>query len=212
MTKEGRLNLIFFAVLLLLMLPGFLILMSRKLNGPADPNYMPNPLQHVAAYMQPPPIPPTVPRTEPQEVRDWVTQLLHDRIDPKATMARSAEDGPAIGDQFRSQVVYAHRESRTSYRVAVLIWSRDVLLDGPNAPRLKLDVLDMQNQTTSSAEAIDVPKAIRRALQKIGYIDPPLRVVWVDATFSLSNSDPTPHAVIVDATIDGKRMSERCAY
>ncbi len=212
MTKEGRFNLIFFSVLLVLMLPGFLILMSRKLGGTSDPNYMPNPLQHAAAYMQPPPIPPTVPRTEPQAVREWVTQLLHDRVDSQAALARTSDGGPAIGERFRSQVVYADHPTPKTYRVAVLIWSAQVLEGGHDQPVVRVEGLDLKNAAAPTMEAIDVPKEIRRALQKIGYIDPPLRVAWIDTTFVLSGAETLPKAVIVDATIDEKLVSERCVF
>jgi hypothetical protein len=212
MTKEGRFNLIFFSVLLVLMLPGFLILMSRKLGGTSDPNYMPNPLQHVAAYMQPPPIPPTVPRTEPQAVRDWVTKLLHDRVDSEASLARSMDGGPAIGDRFRSQVVHVQSADPSRYRVVVLIWSSKVRQDGQDAPTVRVEGLDLKHAIPPMAEAIDVPKDIRRALQKVGYIDPPLRVAWIDTMFVLSGAETLPKAVIVDATIDGKPVAERCVF
>ncbi len=177
MTREKRANLLFISILLVLLIPGFVILMRKKLNGGSDPNYMPQPLPHAAAYMQPPPIPPTVPRVEPAEVLQWVTNLLHERVAPDVSVLRNdAGTGPVIGDRFTTQVVYVTPATNEQIGVYLLVWDPRPIdspitftIDG-KAPKLPV----------TTAKPVDVPKNIRHILQRVGYIDPPQRVAWVN--------------------------------
>lgn len=176
MRKESRANIIFFLVLLVLILPGFVILMRKKLAGPTDPAHLPTLIPHQAAYIQPEPVPPRAPRIEPPAVRAWVTRELHDRVDPNATVARdSTGTGAVVSDRFATQLVHA-----SDRQIVLLVWSADS------------DPLTVTIGTSSGEESnleltrtwIDVPKNIRHALQNVGYTDPPERIAWVQIALS----------------------------
>ncbi len=183
MTREARANLIFAIILVALITPGFIILMRKKLSGPSDPNYLPTALPHAAAYMQPPPVPPSVPRVEPAEVRQWLTTLLHDRVSPTASVTRGRDgSGPAISDHFRTQLIL--NESNTAaepLKLHLIVWDKNFTADG-----LKIIVSDGKRQLLLGLDAppdwIDVPKDIRHVLQRVGYIDPPTRIAWLAAS------------------------------
>jgi hypothetical protein len=129
-------------------------------------------IPHQAAYIQPPPIPPRVPRIEPPEVRAWVTRQLHDRINPNTSVARDITGaGPVVGDRFVTQLVQASDE-----QLALLIWSSGVeqasiALDAGDGPQLLAAAI---------ATSVDVPKNVRHALQQVGYVNPPEQLAWID--------------------------------
>ncbi|MBC7783096.1 MAG: hypothetical protein H7144_04585, partial [Burkholderiales bacterium] len=76
MTRELRANLIFVCILIVLVTPGFVILIKKRLASETGPNDLPHPVPHAVAYIQPPPVPPGLARVEPALVRGWITRLL----------------------------------------------------------------------------------------------------------------------------------------
>lgn len=173
MQKESRANLIFFSILVILIAPGFVILMKKKLSGSSEPAHLPPLVPHEAAYIQPEPIPPRAPRIEPPEVRAWVTKLLHDRINPTLSLVRDPNtDSPIVGNRFTTQLVYVNQD-----KLAFLIWSTHVT--SVNVSADGLNVL-----STDPVAWIEVPTHIRHSLQKVGYINPPERIAWLEVKFS----------------------------
>ena len=166
MTRELRYNLIFFGSLIVLMSPGFVILMNKKLSGRSEPNYMPNPLPSSIAYMQPPPFSPRMQRVEPTQAREWVTQLLKN----SSILARTPEDRPVMNDTSQVQLL-----ARTPTGGTVLLWAPASLTQKP-----EVKIVDAPTSLTQSAELVDVPRPVRHAIQRAGYITPPFRL-WLVA-------------------------------
>ncbi|GIW76893.1 MAG: hypothetical protein KatS3mg104_1956 [Phycisphaerae bacterium] len=170
MRKETKANLVFALLLLILIAPGFFILMKKKLSGSTEPAHLPPLIPHEAAYIQPEPIPPRAPRVEPPEVRGWVMTLLHDQIDPNSRMVRDPlNDSPIVGNRYTTQLVYMNHD-----KLVFLIWS-------DNVPSVRVWVDGSSELVTDSVTWIEIPKHIRHVLQKVGYIDPPQRIAWVQA-------------------------------
>lgn len=189
MRKESRANVIFFLVLLVLIAPGFVILMRKKLSGPTDPAHLPTMIPHQAAYIQPDPIPPRAPRVEPAAVRSWVTQQLHDRVDPNASVVRDQTGaGPLVGDKFVTQIVH-----RVGGQLVLLIWRAEI---EPLSFETKVDGASLG---VPSVEWVDVPKDVRHSLQKVGYTDPPERIAWVEVPLTA-----VPANAEVSVSYDGR--------
>lgn len=147
--------------------------MNKKLSGSSDPAHLPPLIPHEAAYIQPEPIPPRAPRVEPPEVRSWVTKLIHDRIDPTSRMLRDLfSDLPIVGDRFTTQLIYMNQE-----KLVFLIWSTEVT-------SVKISVDGSSVLVSEPVTWIEVPTHIRHVLQKVGYIDPPQRIAWVETKLS----------------------------
>lgn len=176
MRNESRANIIFFVVLLVLILPGFVILMRKKLSGPTDPVHLPPLVPHQAAYIQPEPVPPRAPRIEPPVVRAWVERELHDRVDPNATLARDRTGaGAVVSDRFVTQLVHA-----SDRQIVLLVWSADT---DPRTVKISTDSIE-ESDVEVTRTFIDVPKDIRHALQDVGYTNPPERIEWVQIALS----------------------------
>lgn len=173
MRKEVKLNLLFFGLLIPLMAPGFVILIKKKLNDPTKPSFGRESVPVSSAYNQPPPVNPRLPRVEPSEARQWVTQLVQDRLGTSTTLVRiSNGSAPPMGDAFCTQLL------TTTPSLCLLLWTAREDVSASN-PQVTLIAGDQRSTLAEvNAERVDVPKTVRHALQKVGYLDPPERV-WL---------------------------------
>lgn len=185
MTREFRANLLFLVGLIILITPGFIILMNKKLSAmPGKSNALPDPVPYQIAYMQPLPAPP-VPRREPKAVRTWVRGLIAERLGEPAALAfdQSAATGPVISDQFVTQFLYLSPSTVSQpATITLLRWDDRVDLSA-KSPGLQAEFAGGEAAFTQpTAQAIDMPKDIRHNLQNTGYIDPPGKIWWVSFT------------------------------
>lgn len=200
MRKEARLNLIFFGILLVLLAPGFLILMRKKLSGTDEPNYLPDPIPHSTAYNQPLPVPPGLPRNEPPEATEWVNSLVREHVSPTARMLRTGTNQPVVSDAFRTQAIHVHHDGAAG-RVVLLVWDERPSLE----PRVQVEVgAEPAGTSESKRTMIDVPKKVRHALQRVGYVDPPEKVWLVDLGFTAS---AMPERITVTTTDRNEKMT-----
>jgi len=209
MSKEARANLIFLVVLAIVIAPGFIILVKRKLAETGQPNFLPDPVPHAAAFNQPPPVPPSVPRKEPAEVRGWVTSQIQQRFNPKAALVRTADgSAPVMGDRYLTQLTMLNHDDAKNLRVAMVVWDASATVaTAPAKIVIKSDGVDTPADATDGFQ-LEVPADVRHALQAVGYIDPPTRVLMVSGTFVGLATD-TPQAVVLTLTsTDGKSVSE----
>jgi hypothetical protein len=182
MTREVRANVLFLIGLAVLMTPGFIILMNKKLsNNPGKSNAMPDPVPYQIAYMQPLPAPP-VPRREPPAVRRWV----HDQIEKRLGNAsarefdRTSNSGPIVSDHFITQFLgLSFHPTGKEATLTLLRW--DVRTDiAAIVPTIEADfAVGSMKFSRPAVEAVEVPKDIRHALQDVGYVDPPQKVWWI---------------------------------
>lgn len=190
MRKEVKLNLLFIGILIVLMAPGIVIVMRKKLSGSSKPSYLPHDVPMSVAYNQPPPVPPRLPRVEPSEARQWVTQLLQERVGPNALLSRS-EGGaaPVMGDAFVTQLLtVAPRES--GWTVCVMLWTERQDVSERNPTLTLISSTGRPIVEHVSVERLDVPKLVRHSLQKVGYIRPPEKVWLLTGQAGPTNATP----------------------
>lgn len=191
MRRELKANLIFFGILIPLLVPGFIILMNKKLSGTTEPNYMPEALPSSVAYMQPPPIPPGLPRLEPPKVRQWVNELMTTRVPATAGSMRTQEGGPVMGDAARTQLLWTGPRG-----IALLVWDKRDLSEKTTT----VNVIGESTMTSQSVglHRIEVPRIeVRRPLQSVGYVNPPFTVSFVMAYFNADLPD-RPAKIVVN--------------
>ncbi|HEY0008741.1 MAG TPA: hypothetical protein VGB55_08465 [Tepidisphaeraceae bacterium] len=206
MRREPKANLIFLLILIPLLVPGFVILMNKKLSGTTEPNYMPEALPSSSAYIQPPPVPPSVPRVEPPRVRQWVGDLLRERAGAEAILARGPKgQGPAVGELFRTQLL--HITDKSPRTIRVMVWD-DLPLTERN-PMIRLNAGEGEITASSqNLEKIDVPRDIRRALQSVGYVNPPQHVWLASAEFPVDAGTKIKSIVLGSQGRDGANRDE----
>lgn len=199
MRKEARLNLIFFGILLVLLAPGFIILMRKKLSGSSEPNYMPDPIPHAVGYVQPAPVPPGLPRVEPPEARQWTTKLVHERVSPTASVLTVRDNVAIVSDAFRTQALcFVGGEPES--RLLLMLWDDRVVASGSN-PRIEVRFNGVQQQIeASNVDSVPVPKDVRHALQRVGYVDPPEKVWIIAFKFASFPAQAMPDRIILGVT------------
>ncbi len=185
MSKEHRLNLIFFVILLLIIAPGYFILMKKKLTGPADPNYMPDPVQDKLAYVHPPGGNPNLPRVEPPEVRQWINKLIQDRFSHNDTVLLK-QAAPVLSDQFQTQLIRLDQTDTRTTRAVLLIWKDQTAL-----PEITFHSVDGSiRKADVDSDTVPLPKNILRSLQNVGYpfqLSNILLVIATDQTIAPSD-------------------------
>lgn len=176
MKTESKANLIFVTILIILMVPGVFMLVRRKLNGDRTSAALPDPVPYALAYNQPPPTPPGLPRMEPPFVRDWVQQIVREKIGIDTSVLRNANE-PIVSDAYFTQALSVTRHENGPSDIWLMIW-RDAPTPSAGDPQIFLTPASAKPAASISIEPIDVPKDVRHALQGVGYIDPPPRV-WL---------------------------------
>lgn len=205
MTREARANLIFVGILVLLCAPGFFMLMKKRLSGGGNSNSQPVPALYSAAYNQPPPFDPRLPRIEPATVRDWVRGLLQARQGTGVRVARDGgapDAGPVISDRFVTQLAGISANTDGTLALSLLRWV-DSGEQTTESPKVTADLGGRSVELiVNRMDPIEVPPNVRHALQSVGYITPPLRVWWLACTVPTLPGDPTPRSV----TLQGKAI------
>ena len=197
MTREVKANLIFLVALVVLVSPGFFILMKKRLNGPNKPIFMADPVPTVAAYNQPPPVPPALPRVEPATVRAWVTQILQNDAGPSAILMRTSDDpaaGPVMGSHYVTQGLSAD-QSNGALTVRLLAWDADSL----SAPQVDIKGIAAEGSITAEilkVQSIDVPVDVRHHLQDVSFIDPPQTVSLIVCRIKSKSPDAIDRLMI----------------
>jgi hypothetical protein len=175
-TREQRANFIFACALAVLIAPGFFLLMRKKLTGSDRPNFLPEPVPHQVAYIQPDPVPPNLPRVEPTEVKQWVDTLIRERgIKP----LRGTGGTPILSNDHRVQML-GEKAAGAAMQIALLLWKDSPL--GNDEPELTAS--DDTPAAVVANTPIDVPTPIRHALQEAGYVNPPTRVWLIERSFA----------------------------
>ncbi|MGC4032663.1 MAG: hypothetical protein QM754_13215 [Tepidisphaeraceae bacterium] len=206
MTRENRVNVIFLSVLALLMAPGFVILMSRKLSGGGGKsNARPDPVASAISYMQPLPAPP-VPRAEPRRIRDWVAGMIHERLGQDARTVRqdaSPDSLPVVSDRFVTQFAGFTKTAGGKTRLWLIVWE-----DAPdlhaNPPMIEAGGF---TATARPPEIVDMPIEMRHSLQDTGWVDPPPRIAWLNA--DLPAEAASADSIALTRHVAGRDVVER---
>lgn len=211
MTREVRINLIFIGALVLLLAPGFVFLMKKKLSDTSGrSNFMPEAAPYRIAYIQPLPAPP-VPRKQPKLVRDWVTRLAVEHFGEEVGESgrRPFATNPFVSDRFVTECVGTFPLDGRQ-RVVLLQWEDNVNLS--TTPSTAVRVFDENDVgvdcQTAAVERVDVPPDVRHALQDVGYVDPPVHVWWIAADKPASAGTAVQRIVLTTAGPDGVAVAD----
>ena len=184
MKRETRVNLIFLALLLMIMVPVIFKLTKRAYrSGGRDPAMRPA-VRTAFAYMDPTP-PAGLPRTVPPGIARFV-QRMGERLITMQPGLRSIvsriDAPPLMSDRLNLQVL-AMGASGGKHRVGLFGWNSryaplPVLYEitgtrGDESVRGEMLEYEQQN----------LPIQLRSELQEYGYIVPPDSVLWLIATF-----------------------------
>jgi hypothetical protein len=128
MTRETRYNLIFLAVILLLLVPGAVLLfISRLHQTAARPMSAPVPAPRTIAYMSPNAIPPGMHRVAPPHTLHWVQSVARDKVGAGAWDAllcpTGEDDLPLMSARHAFQVI-AMRRDHSDLAVWVMFWNK----------------------------------------------------------------------------------------
>jgi hypothetical protein len=179
MTRETKLNLIFVAILIPLLIPGAVILVQKKLREGERMMYLPPPLYTSAAYNDWGMTRPGIERIEPPAVTEWVKQILGERYAALLNIRPPQAGIGSISRGRRFEVLWARplpHEEAERLRATVLWWAA---ADEPSVRRLQWSVDDIPVQATR-IERLEPPSAVRRALQDVGYVRPPEWIWWIE--------------------------------
>lgn len=169
MTKEVRNNLIFFALFMVISVPGAVMLFKKKLDPEAAPMYLPKPTPNQAAYMHPIEVPTRVARVMPVGVAEWTAGLAGEHF--PALQLR--ETGLPVMSRDRHVEVLASGVDE----IGLLVWD--------DASAVTVDA-----GSAEVVEQLDVPGYLVESIKNVGYPVPPARVTVVRLELSPVQADP----------------------
>jgi hypothetical protein len=191
MQSETRANLIFLVIFVLLALPGGVILFLKKLDPAEPPMYLPHPVRHELASVDP-----KQGGSELGRVTGPRLRAFREQIDASPMRGTDATDRlpPSAFDpiQSASRQLELRRIDRNSGQLTgrLLVWDRRAAA----CPTGEL-VLLPQPRTDEAVGAavegramVELPAELRAELQAQGYVDPPRRALVMDFTIAPANS------------------------
>lgn len=202
MKRETKINLIFLAIILALMLPAAFRMYAKRVSDPErKPMSMPDPMRLDAVYIDPNPKHPSVNFVVPLRLIRW-----HDKI-----LARQFQQHPpAEGSQWarlegaesslRTFELIAAADGSDQFTMYLLLWDQTVL------PNLSSGSFELAFQIDGNAEAWQnapvsieaaspqpMPYEIRRELKNLGFINPPQSVMLI--RLSTDHPEVVPDAI-----------------
>ena len=178
MRRETRTNLIVIGVLLVLFVPGGIILFIKKLDPNAHRMGEPDPVRQSLPYMDPSPVPVTVPRVVPPIAWGWALKLARERIGPEVMLPVTPLGKPVNSGNASAQLAGYQQDADGYSRASVILWADSAItLAIIDAAGVRSDV------ETTADDLIRVPAHVRRDLQDAGFIQPPTQVRWTTYRF-----------------------------
>jgi len=189
MQKETKSNLIFLIILLIVMIPGGVILVRKKLDPTSSKMGEPDPVRRSTAYVDPFEFPDDFRRLVPPGTEDWVATLVPTHLARPPATAPSDNGKPVVSEQRMFEVLSFTRNS-TGIKASVLVWH----LPGNKPPTLVKAKAAAGKQVLDAMEVkivpVEIPASVRKELRLSGYIRPPSQAAIVTAQFS-DLPDPT---------------------
>lgn len=198
MTKETRANLIFVAVLIVLLLPGAIILVNKKMQpGEKGLFYLPTGKPNVAAYNDPMEKPGEE-RQVPNEVINWLDQVTASDTGKQAKTFRGR-----ISNKRRFELLCMNQasEQQAGQALPFLITAHWQTQATPNLKVCKL-VLERKVADSSKPAAyplqpietrtVAVPDHVLEALRDLHYVVPPRQIIIVAWDWPVDDSPDSP--------------------
>ena len=175
MRREARNNLIFIIVLLILVTPGLVMLVRKKLRQPpSDQMGFSSPVRLAIPYIDPLPKSTQYRLINPPVLHQWVQGLAANRWTQQPTVSRqrSFQLIDFSGDQ-----------------AVILIWD----------PRLKISsatfFIDGKPVAPAQVDSLSLPPAVISELRQLGYLAPPTEIAKVVFTLPPTPSPATRFSV-----------------
>lgn len=180
MNRETRANLIFLVVLLVLMIPGMVIVIRKKLQPGGRAMAMPDAIPHEAAYIDYVMQKPGIRRVTPPTTSAWVIQIATRRW--KGAAGEKLTEKQILRGQGSEKhgfevVALTHRGGSDEVdRAGVVAWDPDLSINpmvakfSTNGRALKIMAFDQ----------VGIPPEVRHELQAVGFVNPPRLVGWYE--------------------------------
>ncbi len=201
MTKETRANLIFVAVLIVLLLPGAIILVNKKMQpGEKGLFYLPTARPHQAAYNDPL-HKPGEERVVPPEAISWLNEISASQTRDGAKTLRGKISDKRV---FELLTINQPDDSITPDTVPFLITAHWQTQATPNLKACKL-VLERKVAGSSKpatyplqpieTRTVAVPDQVLEALRDLHYVVPPRQIIIVTWDWPV---DESPDSLVFD--------------
>ncbi len=212
MDRETRYNLWFLIVIVIVLAPGAVLLVRKKLDPAAKPMYLPDAMPRQAAYNDAMQTNPRLERAVPPLTGQWVAALAQQHW-PRVKMVGPVQwhEG-VISTRRYFEVVASAVDAQGVLRLGIVTW--DTAMTGqPSALRF---AVDGQAMKVSVFNTYALPKDVRKELQGFRFVNPPLKVGWLElSSESAWQPDATKSGsadVTVEAVGEGRRQwGDSCA-
>jgi len=198
MNRETRLNLIFLGVFLAISIPGAVMLFKKKLDPSSPPMFMPDYVRRRLPYMAPQRTPKEVVRVIPDVTGAWVTQVNRDHGGGEEVLLDDRH--PIVSDDHSVQITSLKR-TQAGTTLNLIVWTP--------ATGVTLET-DGQAAKIAKQENISMPLAVKKELMNWGVVQPPPRVVWVEAHFDEKVSLPAGTSIRVSYRKDADEAETKC--
>jgi hypothetical protein len=216
MTRETRYNLIFLALMLVLLVPGAVIVFYKKLQPTARPMFEPEPVPRAVAYMLPGDPPPGMRRIEPRHTAEWVEQVAQQATGSGgatggAGLILRPQDGyelPVMSAGRAFQVIAMRRTGTDELTVWVLFWNGQ---PAP-APGAWTTQPDGRPVPITDTEVLTVPNLVRDELGENQVMRAPKTAVLQKIVLPLHKEDAREVRVeLANGTSDSAKLSRLLA-
>jgi len=167
MTRDTRNNLIFLAILLPLLMPGAIMLFKAKLDPEAKRMFQPDFVRKEVLYNNYDDQRPTEQRYVPPMTSQWLRSEARDTLHPSAQNQITFHTGLA-SKEHRFEVVGIASSEASGSSVLAVLWDPNM-----TSPAFVLGDDPMAIVATFTR---DLPPAVRKELQKSGFVKPPKNV------------------------------------
>ncbi len=211
MTRETKINLVFLAVILALMLPGAFFMFAKRVYDYERPSMaMPTPMRIDAVYIDPQPRHPSVERFVPPRILTWHRKVLARQFDqlPPMEGGRWAQLEARASTYRNFELLGVAQRPDTTY-IYVLLWD-PTLLPRLSSSLFEVEVADARELEKANWQAasasIDaaspqpLPFEIDRELRNLGYVDPPDAVMLL----RLKTEQPLGQPGAIRVTLDDR--------
>jgi len=183
MSRETRLNLIFLAVILVLLLPGAILLWRKSIAPDAPRRDLPDAVPTTVTFMDPQPVPPGMRRVAPPKTMQWFAQIVRERAGHQAITDLTDSDGlPLMSDDKTFQLA-AVREAPPATRLWFVFWD-PADADFFRGAHWTLATHDQRLEGAGKGyEEITIPNGVRDELGANGLLKPPKILAWREVEF-----------------------------
>lgn len=208
MTSETRANWIFLAIFLLIMGPGLAMLTMKAYKRGTAAGLNPPAPKTVAAYNNPNPQNPALPRVVPPQTASFVESVVYrvGKLQAGLNRTKLPNGKPLVSEKVTLECLSTGHSSSNQY-VVLLGWDRRF---APLPSLYRFTAHRSNGQTVemkmSAYEQTNLPLDVRAELQQYGYLLPPDSVLWM--LLQCPAGEPLD-AIELRYEIEGKLVEDR---